>query len=224
MHVYIASANTNTSFITPTYPVDDTTIISLASIEQLGRELPVSFQKGYIPYTWRWYQHSIRQSHTLPIETYIWNRLCTAIPVVQWDDISLDETKTRPNDIETPIQTAFTRLDELAELGPNWDSYGADPVTQRAISAARQLLVDIVDRLGTTALETALPYNIAPLNDGGIQLEWISSRCRYEVEISPDGIFTFATIRRVNNKPKSEVKHNISRAKTLQLVTESLTS
>jgi len=60
------------------------------------------------------------------------------------------------------------QLDELATLEPNWDSYGAEPIDQRAIITARQMIDGIC---------------VVSLNDGGVQIE---IGC-VEIEIAPQG-------------------------------------
>ncbi len=60
---------------------------------------------------------------------------------------------------------ALARLAELERLPPNWDGYGARPVSRRHANRALSFL----GRLMTDALP--LP-EIGPLPDGGVQLEW----------------------------------------------------
>jgi hypothetical protein len=65
------------------------------------------------------------------------------------------------------------RLDELRDvcMVDNFDSYGADAVTEIAISTAE----DILNLLCTRGI---IPAHVAPLNHGGVQIE---------IEISPEG-------------------------------------
>lgn len=53
-------------------------------------------------------------------------------------------------------------LNELEKLQPNWDQYGAEPVSPKIITYARSL----VDKL------PLLPNHISPLNSGELQLEY----------------------------------------------------
>jgi hypothetical protein len=55
-------------------------------------------------------------------------------------------------------------------LRPNWNSYGAKPITEEAIAAMRKLL-------------EAKPH-VVPLADGGLQLEWDQA----EIVIQPNGL------------------------------------
>lgn len=73
--------------------------------------------------------------------------------------------------------TALARLDEIAKLEPNWDSYGADTPWPEAIRAARELV-----RL------FAHPPNVVPRSGGGVQLEW--HREGWEIELAIENVGT----------------------------------
>lgn len=62
------------------------------------------------------------------------------------------------------MATAFQRLVAIARLDKGWDSYGADPIDQRAIELARQFLVAHGD------IEPGV--RVDPLRDGGVQFSW----------------------------------------------------
>lgn len=79
------------------------------------------------------------------------------------------------------------RLRQLSALAPDWDSYGAKPVSDKAIRATHQLLSTIRDPLGTLLGDQIQPFAIAPLADGGLQLEWRGPKGTLEVDIAPDG-------------------------------------
>ena len=68
----------------------------------------------------------------------------------------------------TNTNVLFSMLDMTARLlylEPNWDSYGAPPISKAAISEAlRYLLTAPEERLG--------PAYAMPRNDGGVVLEW----------------------------------------------------
>ncbi len=70
------------------------------------------------------------------------------------------------------------RLDEFKSLEEDWDSYGADPISPKAIVTAKNLL-----------RTCSRPDFIAPLADGGVQLEWECPDINRgaEVEISAEG-------------------------------------
>ena len=70
------------------------------------------------------------------------------------------------------------RLDEFKSLEENWDSYGAQPISPKAIDRAKDLL-----------RVCSPPCFIAPLADGGVQLEWEcpDANRRAEVEVNAEG-------------------------------------
>lgn len=74
------------------------------------------------------------------------------------------------------FKQAVTRLEDLLNLQPNWDSYGANPVNPEIAMYAINLLFELMD--------DALPMpSIVPTNRGGIQLEWHTRRGDLEIDI-----------------------------------------
>jgi hypothetical protein len=66
----------------------------------------------------------------------------------------------------------MSRFDELLALPKSWDSYGADPISPKAVEAAQLFLARM---------------DITPCNDGGVQLEWHTHAHDLEIEFHPDG-------------------------------------
>ena len=56
------------------------------------------------------------------------------------------------------------RIEYLCGLEPNWDGYGAEVISDSALNTCRQLL-------GAVSSTQEKPF-IAPMADGGIQLDW----------------------------------------------------
>lgn len=83
------------------------------------------------------------------------------------------------------IGRALRRLDEISSLESNWDSYGSVPAAVEAITKARNLIANVYRTLWPTAGQNVIPFAIAPLSGGGIQIEWRSRRGAIEVEIGP---------------------------------------
>jgi hypothetical protein len=118
-------------------------------------------------------------------------------------------------------RSARDTLDELARLSDDWDSYGAAAPTAVAISAAHGLLASIAERWVHLTDEHALPWAIAPLADGGVQLEWRGPGGAIEVEVGPDGRFDYliepsegagGQSVQVDGAPASEVLERLDRA------------
>ncbi len=85
------------------------------------------------------------------------------------------------------VQPALQRLARLAELPADWDSYGAAPPSPRAVSMAREILSAVDEQFGHIVGEHVQPYAIAPIADGGVQIEWRGPRAEIEVEIDSMG-------------------------------------
>lgn len=86
---------------------------------------------------------------------------------------------------------AMDRLRDLSQLSPDWDSYGADPISAGALNAVRQFLEAIAreeEVTGSSGLgEVLKPFAIAPLASGGLQLEWRGPSGVLEVEAETSG-------------------------------------
>jgi hypothetical protein len=82
---------------------------------------------------------------------------------------------------------AFSRLDEFARFGPDWDSYGASPLSHEAIDVARVILHRLHE-LSLDGVTPALaPYHAAPSPDGGVAIEWRRDGRSMELWIGPNG-------------------------------------
>jgi hypothetical protein len=93
------------------------------------------------------------------------------------------------------LAVARGRLDAVAQLPDDWDSYGAVRPNLRAISTGHDLLTTLWRRLADAVPEDGVPWMIAPLADGGVQLEWRGPVGAIEVEIGPTGRLNFLVER-----------------------------
>jgi hypothetical protein len=76
------------------------------------------------------------------------------------------------------------RLAKLSKLEPDWDGYGGSPPTEEAISRTKILLREIH---GLTQGILEVPF-IAPLPDGGLDLEWeLDSGAEMMLVVPPTG-------------------------------------
>lgn len=89
--------------------------------------------------------------------------------------------------MDSAMQPALQRVTRLADLQPDWDSYGADPPSAQAVAGAHDVLMAVNEQFAATRGESVLPFAIAPLNDGGLQLEWRGPLAEIEVDIDPTG-------------------------------------
>src|SRR5262249_45767302 len=93
-------------------------------------------------------------------------------------------------------------LEAFRTLGANWDSYGADPISEQAIVAARNLLDLVWEQLADEFGERLRPYAVAPIANGGIQIEWRGPDSAVEIEIGPQGSLGSLLIHNESGKPR----------------------
>ncbi|MBE9130114.1 MULTISPECIES: hypothetical protein [unclassified Coleofasciculus] len=115
----------------------------------------------------------------------------------------------------------FKRLKELAQLEADWDSYGAEPVSSVAIVTAFELLDALREQLSRKVREL-LPQFIAPLVDGGLQLEWSGQQGELEVEIDPNGDLGYVLIEGQGTNRKFKEQHQVSLNEVLNLLSQFL--
>ena len=76
------------------------------------------------------------------------------------------------------------RIERLGKLGPGWDGYGAKPISASAIQQCMTLL----DSIGQRAVPNPEELFIAPLADGGLELDWDSpSGKELMIVVPPEG-------------------------------------
>ena len=85
------------------------------------------------------------------------------------------------------VGEALRRIAQFADLGPDWDSYGAAPSSPVARAAAGRWVETVARTFGSVAGERVRPYSVAPLADGGVQLEWRGPGGAIEVDVDPSG-------------------------------------
>lgn len=123
---------------------------------------------------------------------------------------------------DVSLDPILERLTQLAQLEPDWDSYGALPVSPVALVKACQLLIHIKYSLSPLVGDLILPYDAAPIANGSLQLEWRSSHGNLEVEIKPDMSFSYLLIKGEGNERKFEEKNQVSLSEVLNVVSQLL--
>lgn len=102
--------------------------------------------------------------------------------------------RTNPVAKPDPLVTLVERLAELAELEPNWDTYGAEPPSEKALRRA----LGAIQRTWMSLL----PVTALPSVEGGIILVYSTDADRYaEIEFGNDGEVV-AAFRRPAGRPK----------------------
>jgi hypothetical protein len=68
------------------------------------------------------------------------------------------------------------KFSQLLALGPNWDSYGAQPIDAQRVLAALGLLGRVMHN------DSPSPA-VVPTNGGGVQLEWHTDGVDLEIDV-----------------------------------------
>ncbi len=82
------------------------------------------------------------------------------------------------------IWRVISDIQHIAKLDPNWDSYGAAPLSLRA---ARRCIEELLEILPANTPQPTL----VPTRDGGLQLEWHRGGIELEIEVPPVGPVTY---------------------------------
>jgi hypothetical protein len=116
------------------------------------------------------------------------------------------------------IRNTMDDLDRIAGLRPDWDSYGSAPPTGVAVGTARRLILTVYRNSLLSARNPSLPFSVAPLSGGGIQLEWRGEIATIEVEIGPEGSFGYLLIKGTDPSSVCEEEDGVSESRILELV------
>jgi hypothetical protein len=182
------------------------------------------FKVSSIKPSLKWNTAEIRRQHSRGVSSgyYI-----TSTPTLKAFRFSREANqKNRLRENTTPISQVsltliFERLKELAQLEADWDSYGAKAISSVALVTAFEVLEGVKERLSTKVKEP-LPQFIAPLADGGLQLEWSRKQGDIEVEIYPDGDLGYVLIEGQGTTRKFQEKHQVSLDEVLNLLSQFL--
>lgn len=82
------------------------------------------------------------------------------------------------------LEPSIRRLQELAGLGQNWDSYGSPPLQRATLELAYRIL-------RVTDVEGAPVPFISPTAEGGIQFTWERTGKALEISVTADGGIEF---------------------------------
>lgn len=100
------------------------------------------------------------------------------------------------------IRPAFSKIQELVNLDPGWDSHDADSVVADSVVSAVEILSD------TMSPDTKTPW-IVPTVHGGIQMEWHKPQVDLEIEIEPNGT---ASVFYVNEQDGTQIEEPLDAA------------
>lgn len=114
------------------------------------------------------------------------------------------------------LQDKLAHLEKLAGLRPDWDSYGADPPSARAIAVAARIIVGAWGHYRGSDPSSVLPWAIIPLS-GGIQLEWHAPGAALEIEIDAQGEIGYLAEHGVDPNRQFEEGDNIPYGRAIEL-------
>ena len=97
-------------------------------------------------------------------------------------------------DSTADLAPAFDRLNSLLDLEANWDTYGANQIKACAVETASNFLRDVAGEFDSAPAHRLAPYNIVPLHNGGVQIEWRKADRALEIEFSPDGNISYLAV------------------------------
>ena len=140
----------------------------------------------------------------------------TAAPeahVTTQEPISTHETSSK-----SWIQWASDRLDTITKLEPNWNSYGANRPSPRAIANASSLLRTVYETFSGRVREQSQPQVVAPRADGGIQIAWGRRPIEIAVHADPSGTLGYLYIERQGDTPKFKEVQNATWEEVLRLI------
>lgn len=91
-------------------------------------------------------------------------------------------------------KAVLDELDRLSQLPENWDSYGAPPIDQQIITAAKKFIVSLPENLASRP-------RVVPMSPGNLQFEWHHQGKILELEFE-----TPTTIHFLQWQPEAEVE------------------
>jgi hypothetical protein len=110
------------------------------------------------------------------------------------------------------------RLSQVESVGFDWDSYGSEPPSHAAIDSAQNLVWTLVNTMFSSVGERAVPFSLAPLSGGGIQVEWRGNTDAIEVEINPVGRYGYLLIHGAGDARTFQEKDDVLEPELIDLV------
>lgn len=147
-------------------------------------------------------------------------RVLTVDPRRTWDDLhqalkQLEAAKAEQREKTPVLSPILWRLDHLLQLREDWDGEGAGKISRTAIGCSLRLIAKSIDEFAIT------PVLIAPIPDGGLQLEWENATSRLELLIDPDGEMSMLFIDRPGTAQRSAVeKEGLSAESVIEAIRE----
>src|SRR4051794_29719413 len=84
------------------------------------------------------------------------------------------------------LKATIKHIAQFADLEPDWDSYGGDPPSPVARAEAGRWVEIVAELFEARVGNTAVPYSVTLLANGGVQVEWRGRGGIVELEIGPE--------------------------------------
>ena len=146
----------------------------------------------------------------------------TLIVTTSMDREGSNEASWHPQRAVLPgyLLSSYQRLTELSMLQADWDSYGASPISDRAVDRARRFLFHLMQEFPEAG--DISPYTVAPLPNGGVQLEWRGPQKALEIEIDAAGRFSSLLVEDHETGRTYDERGRVSAAAAVHLVSQAL--
>ncbi|MBI2940711.1 MAG: hypothetical protein HYY04_09775 [Chloroflexi bacterium] len=161
---------------------------------------------------WVWFEPSSRDREYFHLQL---EELHERMAATEWRRDRSKETSTGPRDPTTFVRPELEQLEGFANLEPDWDSYGAAPISGKAISTARRLMTVVAEQFGDLLGERVRPYAVAPVADGGVYVEWRGPGGQLQVQVGPDGNLTYLLVKSVRCRRVFEERSQASSTEVL---------
>ncbi|MFN8632478.1 MAG: hypothetical protein U0893_01400 [Chloroflexota bacterium] len=110
------------------------------------------------------------------------------------------------------------RLDDLASLHDDWDSYGGAAPTAKSLAVARDLLVTLDALLASQTDCKVKLLHLGPLPTGGVQIEWRHAEVEVEVEVDPHGELSYLLVERQGDEERYHEEEHVSKQAIVNLI------
>jgi hypothetical protein len=143
---------------------------------------------------------------------------------VPYDDSDETELETVERSPTTEVlflhylSPTIKKLEGFRKLRSNWDSYGADPISQNAISKTRELLIGVQKRYLRYVKDLIVPTEVSPIADGGVQIAWQGTGGEIEVDIGFDKSVGYLLVVNRGQQKKYEEEDGVSDETIYQMI------
>jgi hypothetical protein len=103
-----------------------------------------------------------------------------------------------------PLHSILERLEKLGRLPEGWSEYGSPAISPVAIATARELVQRVPELNPAVNPLVSAPVTVAPLDGGGVLVEYKGPRLDLEIDIGRDGSFGYLLADERTDHPSYE--------------------